>query len=75
MKDSIFQPSSAERHDVELMSLLDTMSMPCPVIFVMRDGSPNHNCRHLAVHMAWLSVFLKIDMGMLEVSRCAPNQS
>ena len=60
---------------MELIPLLDTMSMPSPVICVMRDGCPSHNCRHLAVHMAWLGVFLKIDMDIILVSGCIPTQS
>jgi hypothetical protein len=75
LKDSIFQPSNAERHAVELISLLDTMSTPCPVLFVMTDGGPDHNCKHLAVQMSWLGLFLKTGMDMLVVSRVAPTQS
>jgi len=75
LKDSIFHPSNAERHVVELMSLLDTMSTPFPVLFVMTDGGPYHNCKHLAVQMSWLGLFLKIGMDMLVVSRAAPTQS
>ncbi len=51
IKDSIFQPSNAERHAVELTSLLESVSggrfTSCPVLFVMTDGGPDHNCRHL----------------------------
>jgi hypothetical protein len=38
MKDSIlFQPSNVERHDVELISVLDTLPNPYPVLFVMTE--------------------------------------
>jgi len=51
LKNSIFQPSNAKKHAVEQMSLLDTMDTPCPVLFVMTDGGPDHNCKYLAVRM------------------------
>jgi hypothetical protein len=75
LKDSIFQPSNAKRHVVELISLLDTMETPCSVLFVMTDGGPDHNCKHLAAQMSWLGLFLKTDMDMLFVSRVAPTLS
>ncbi len=53
LKDSIFQPSNAERHAVELINLLESVaaenSAPSPVLFVMTDGGPDHNCNHLSV--------------------------
>jgi len=42
---------------------------------VTTDGGLDHNCRHLAIEMAMLGVFLKTGMDMLGVSRVAPTQS
>ena len=78
LKDSIFQPSNAERHAVELISLLQAVSgggsVPSPVLFVMTDGGPDHNCKHLSVQMSWLGFFFKTRMDMLVVTRVAPTQ-
>ena len=75
LKDSIFQPSHAERHAVELRSLLDDSGSSTPILFVMTDGGPDHNCKHLAVQLSWLGLFLLTGMDMLVVSRVAPTQS
>ena len=77
LKDSIFQPSNAERHVVELMDLLDGVggSQHAPVLFAMTDGGPDHNCKHIAVRMSWLGLFLASGMDMLVVTRVAPTQS
>ena len=75
LKDAIFQPSTAERHAVELISLLNDVGSLPPVMFVMTDGGPDHNCRHLSVQMSWLGFFLLTGMDMLAVSRGAPTQS
>jgi hypothetical protein len=75
LKDSIFQPSNAERHAVEFGQLLTTCPLPTPAIFVMTDGGPDHNCNHLSVRMSWLGYFLQSGMDMLVVHRAAPTQS
>ena len=79
LKESIFHPSNAERHAVELINLLESVtaenSAPSPVLFVMTYDGPDHNCNHLSVQMSWLGFFLKTRMDMLVVIRVAPTQS
>ena len=75
LKDSIFQPSHTERHAVELVQLLRGLPQPTPILFVVTDGGPDHNCRHISVQLSWLAVMLEIGMDMLVVSRVAPTQS
>ena len=62
---------------MESLSLLDSVtkrgSFSCPVLFVMTNGGPVHNCKYLFVQMSWLGVFLKSGMGMLVVSHVAPT--
>ena len=75
LKDSIFQPSHTERHAVELVQLLRGLPQPTPILFVVTDGGPDHNCRHISVQLSWLAVMLATGMDMLVVSRVAPTQS
>lgn len=76
LKDSIFQPSNAERHAVELLSLMDDVGgIPALVMSMMTNGGADHNCRHLAVQMSWLGVLLISGFDMLVVSRVAPTHS
>jgi len=79
LKDSIFRAYNAERHAVELISYLDAVLAGCcapsPVLFVMTDGRPDHNCKHLSVQMSWLGFFLKTRIDMLVVTCVAPTQS
>ena len=75
LKDSIFQASSAERHVVELAALLRETPQSTPALFVMTDGGPDHNCKHLAVQLSWLAFFIDMGMDMIAVWRGAPTQS
>ena len=75
LKDAIFQPSHAERHAVEFGQLLAGCPTPYPALFVMTDGGPDHNCRHLSVQMSWLGFFILSGLDMLVVHRAAPTQS
>ena len=77
VKDSIFEPSSAERHAIELQQLLTSQPDEAllAVLLVLTDGGQDHNCRHVSVQMTWLAFFLATGLDMIIVSRAAPTQS
>jgi hypothetical protein len=78
-KATIFQSSNANRHAVELEPLLRRVSReassPYPVLFVMTNCGPDHNCKHLLDQMSWLCLFFKTGVDVLVVTRVAPTQS
>lgn len=78
LKDSVFQGSDPIRHVIELIGNLraeykDSVIPPYLVLFT--DGGADHNMTFLYVQCALLSLFRVLDLDILNVGRCAPNQS
>ena len=76
IKDSIFQPSDPLRHIVELINVLRTQgdNIP-PYLCLFTDGGGDHNLTFLFVQCMLLALFKILDLDVLNVGRCAPNQS
>lgn len=76
VKDSIFQPSDPLRHMVELLDVLRKHEdgIP-PYLCLFSDGGGDHNITFLFVQCMLLALFKILDLDVLNVGRCAPNQS
>lgn len=77
LKDAIFQPSSAIRHGVELMEVLSGTSYPAnrPVMMMYTDGGPDHRTTFISVQLAYVAIFLNLDLDAFIVLRTPPNLS
>lgn len=76
VKDSIFEGSDPVRHVIELLYVLrsDYQELP-PYCCIFSDGGADHNITFLYVQCALLALFKIGDFDVLNVGRCAPNQS
>ena len=65
MKDSVFQGSDPIRHTIELIKVLraEYNQLP-PYLVIFSDGGSD-----------LLALFQILDLDILNVGRCAPNQS
>ena len=73
VKDSVLQPSTPLRHATELFNLLKTS--PKPLLFAFTDGGGDHSTTFLSVQLAWILLFLALDLDMLVACRTAPGHS
>ena len=76
IKDSIFEASNPLRHIVELITVLrsENYEFP-PYLSLFSDGGGDHNITFLYVQCCLLALFVIGDFDVLNVGRCAPNQS
>lgn len=76
IKDSIFQGSDPLRHIVELLIVLrlQRAELP-PYLCLFSDGGGDHNVTFLFVQCMLLALFRIGNFDVLNVGRCAPNQS
>ena len=80
LKEGLSQPSTAMRHITELVNSLkrkygsDPKGWPA-VLLLGTDGGPDHHFKNLTVKHALVSVFLQLDLDMLDARRCAAGQS
>ena len=76
LKDSVFQGSDPIRHIIELIKVLraEHNQLP-PYLVLFSDGGADHNITFLYVQCALLALFRVLDLDILNVGRCAPNQS
>ena len=78
LKDSVFQGSDPIRHVIELIGNLreEYKNAPIPPYLVLfSDGGADHNITFLYVQCALLALFKVLNLDILDVGRCAPNQS
>ena len=75
LKDSTFQPSSANRHAAELSKLLSQRDEKKPILFLYTDGGGDHNVTHVSTQISLINVFLKNDLDMLQAVRTPPYHS
>ena len=76
IKDSIFQGSDPLRHIVELLNVVRTRNIAVqPYMCIFSDGGGDHNITFLFVQCVLLALFRILDLDVLNVGRCAPNQS
>ncbi|XP_052249975.1 uncharacterized protein LOC127858198 isoform X2 [Dreissena polymorpha] len=81
VKDKVFSPSSAARHTTETVKILretesdDGVSLNKPRLFVYTDGGPDHRTTYWSVQLAYIAMFVSLDIDMLIAVRTAPCQS
>ena len=74
-KDSVFQPSSANRHAAELLKLLSQRDEKKPILLLYTDGGRDHNVTHISPQISLINVFLKHDLDMPQAVRTPPYHS
>lgn len=81
LKDKLFQPSSAVRHTTEITSILrsvismDGISLTTPILFLYSDGGPYHRSTYWSVQLAYILLFISLDLDLLVTARKAPSHS
>ena len=75
IKDSSFQPSSANRHAAELSKLLSQRDQKKPILLLYTDGGGDHNVTHISTQISLINLFLKHDLDMLQAVRTPPYHS
>jgi hypothetical protein len=81
VKDKVFEPSSAMRHTVETALILrsvmsqDDIVLEKPLLFMYTDGGPDHRSTFWTVQLAYIALFVALDLDMLVSARTAPSQS
>lgn len=81
IKDKLFQPSSAVRHTTEITSILrsvismDGISLTTPILFLYSDGGPDHRSTYWSVQLAYILLFISLDLDLLVTARTAPSHS
>lgn len=73
LKDASFEPSSPTRHSAELVNLLGKDARP--LVFVYRDGGPDHRLSYTSVQVALIAVFRYLDLDYLCAVRTFPGHS
>lgn len=74
-KDSILEPSSANRHAAELSQILSSHGETKPVLLIYTDGGPDHNLKNYTTMISLINVFLEHDLDMLQAVRTPPYNS
>ena len=75
VKDTVLQPSTPARHAAELSALLATGAQTKLVLFAFTDGGSDHRSTFLSVQLAWILLFLELDLDMIITCRTAPGHS
>ena len=65
VKDSIFEPSSPDRHATELNSLLTTLNDTKPILLLYMGGGPDHHVNYITVQLSLIAIFLACDLHCL----------
>ena len=80
-KNKVTQPSSPLCHSIELSKILfrdgcaeDSVGNKS-VLLVLSDGGPDHRLSYGSVQVAFLALFLHLNLDMLIVIRTCPYQS
>lgn len=73
LKDAVFEPSSPNRHAIELEQLL--LEQQRPLLFMYTDGGPDHRCTYLSVMLSCIYIWHSNDLDMLVLARTPPGNS
>jgi len=73
LKDPIFEPSSAMRHTSELYDIIVKSNKP--YLFLYTDGGPDHQVKYIKTQIAFISLFLALDLDYLVAVRTPPGHS
>ena len=62
LKNGVFEPSSPTRHMCELYSVLQSLNMSKPIIFLYTDGGPDHRLTYYSVKIIIANMsFFKVE--------------
>ncbi|GAQ92919.1 hypothetical protein KFL_012020010, partial [Klebsormidium nitens] len=79
LKDAVFQPSSPLRHSAELVSIIRWAirhrMLPPSILLGYTDGGPDHRTTYASVQIAWVAVWLALDLDYLLIVRTIPCNS
>ena len=75
MKDSVLEASNPLRHAAELCQTLRDSAMVSPILFAYTDGRADHRTTFRSVQLAWILVFIELDVDMIVAARTAPGHS
>ena len=76
IKDSVFEGSDPVRHTIELLDALRSEHNEfSSYLSIFTDGGADHNITFLYTQCEPLALFLIGNFDVLNVGRCAPNQS
>ena len=75
MKDATFQHSTPVRHACELYSILESVAISKPILFIYSDGGPDHRLTYVSTKLSLICLFLKLDLDYLCAGRTAPYHS
>lgn len=75
LKDSSFQPSSANWHAAELSKVLSQRDHTKPILLLYTDRGGDHNVTHISTQISLINIFLKHNLDMLQAVRTPPYHS
>jgi hypothetical protein len=79
LKDAVFQPSSPLRHSAELVGIIKEATrhrmVPPSILCGYTDGGPDHRTTYVSVQIAWVAVWLALDLDYLLIVRTIPCNS
>ncbi len=75
VRDAIFDGSEIFDHCAQLIDVVRSRGQTPSVLVLQTDGGPDHSLKRVAVKLALLALFRKLDIDRLVVLRCAPNGS
>lgn len=74
-RDAVFDGSEIFDHCAQLIDVVRSRGATPTVLVIQTDGGPDHSLKRVAVKLALLALFRKLDIDRLIVLRCAPNGS
>eukprot|EP00984_Skeletonema_dohrnii_P019673 scaffold9466_cov85-Skeletonema_dohrnii-CCMP3373.AAC.1 len=74
-RDAVFDGSEIFDHCAQLIDVVRSRGVTPTVLVLQTDGGPDHSLKRVAVKLALLALFRKLDIDRLIVLRCAPNGS
>lgn len=75
LKCAIFEASNGMLHASELYNKIVDENINSEYLFVLSDGGSDHNVSYVSVQLAWISLFLKLDLDSLLAVRTPPHLS
>ena len=75
LKDAVFEHSTPLRHSCELYSVLQSLSISKPILFLYSDGGPDHRLTYSSVKLSLICLFLMLNLDYLCAARTAPYHS
>ena len=72
LKESAFEPSFPLRHMAELYKSLVFSQFDKPMLCMYTDGGPDHRITYVSVKLAYIALFLKLDLDYLVTARIPP---